>query len=62
MTSTKVRGRNGPNGKLLITWARIMETLQPPFVARENVVGFDLDALHELLGHIYVISDFQVLM
>ena len=52
--------RKHPLTLLLLIWCQIILTLQVPLVIHENVVGFDVSVLTELLGHAYEIITLHV--
>ncbi len=56
----RARGRDGPNGKLLLVWIKHLDEQEPPIAGHENVMGFDVAIFHELLSEKYVIISFQV--
>ena len=60
ITSTKPRGKQGQDAKLLITWAKHIADTEPPCAGHENVIGFDTDILDTLLGPKYNIVHMRV--
>ena len=52
--------RKHPLTLLLLIWCQIILTLQVPLVIHENVMGFDVSVLTELLGHSYEIITLHV--
>ncbi len=48
-------GKQGPQAKLLLTWARLHLERETPLIIHENVRTFDLSALEELFSKDYTI-------
>ena len=46
-------GRSHPDIVLFLAWCRLLLSRRTPVAIHENVVGFDIDLLRALVGHLY---------
>ncbi len=49
------KGKNGPHGKVFLTWAKVQLTLEPRVILHENVARFDATMLDDIFGSLYAI-------